>query len=163
MAAVGTRDIVIVLGSVARRMASTRTIPIDAYVPETMRGYVAGGLASVVLALLQLFVVSATGVVATVLLLVVWPVLGGAIASTIASNRSHDPSLAGVLAGAYGALVLGLVVLLTGLAGVWTAGVHGTFGVSLWPVVFTVVVVTTVGWTVFGYAGGYLAGRTLAG
>ena len=144
------------------RMGSTQTGTIDPYVPETMRGYVLGGLTSVVLALLQLFVVSLTGVLATVLLVVVWPALGGGLAATVVAERGDDPSLSGVLAGAYGALVLTLVVFLTGVAGVWTAGIHGTFGVALWPVTFATLVVTVIGWTVFGYAGGYLATRARA-
>lgn len=147
------------LGRVWPLMASTQTASIEAYVPQSVGGHIVGGLLTTVLALLQLYLVSATGLLASGVLVVVWPLVGGAVAATIELTRGHETALAGVLAGAYGAFVLTVVVFLAGIAGLWSAGIHLTFGVSLWPVVFTVLVVTGTGWTVFGYVGGYLASQ----
>lgn len=147
---------------VCHTMASTQTVRIDRYVPAAVSAAVAGGLVSTVLALVHLFAVPLGGTVGLVVYLVVWPAVGGAVAAALEAERGREPKLSGVLAGGYGALVVTLLVLLTGLAGLWTPLIHTTFGVSLWPVVFAVLVLTTITWAVFGWASGY-AVRELRG
>lgn len=143
-------------------MSRTQTVKIEEYVPDSVSAPVAGGLVGTLLALLHLFGLQIGGLVGVVLFAVVWPAVGGALATEIESRRGGDASVAGVLAGAYGALVLTVLVMLAGIAGLWSPHVYTTFGVSLWPVVFAVLVVSTISWTVFGYASGW-AVRQYAG
>lgn len=145
-------------------MGASRTERIDPSGIEQVSGSVAGGVVLAVLGLLHVFVLQVSGLVGGLLLFVVWPLVGGAVAARLSEARTppDESSLPGVLAGAYGAGVVSVVVLLAGVAGLWTPFIHGTFGVTLWAVVFTVFVVTAITWTVFGYAGGYLARRLLA-
>lgn len=137
-------------------MSSTQTVRSDRFVPASVSGPVVGGLVSTILALLHLFAVPVGGLAGLVLYLAVWPVLGAAVATAVEDRRNRDASVAGILAGASGAIGIAVIVLLTGVAGLWSAFIHTTFGVALWPVVFAVLVVTTIGWAVFGWAGGYV-------
>jgi hypothetical protein len=143
-------------------MSSTQLVRSDRFVPESVSGPVVGGLASTVLALLHLFAVPLGGLAGLLLYLVVWPALGGAAATAVTARRDRDASVAGVLAGAYGAVVLSVLVLLTGVAGLWSALIHTTFGVVLWPVVFAVLVVTTLSWAIVGWASGTVTRQLLA-
>lgn len=118
---------------------------------------VAGGAVVAVLGLLHVFVLQVGGFGGFLALLVGWPLVGGMVASRLAKT---DARLRAALAGTFGALVVTLVVLLTGLAGLWSTFLTANVGVSLWPVTFAVLLMLTVTWTVFGYAGGYLAERT---
>lgn len=116
---------------------------------------VVGGLASAALGLLHLYVLGVGGWAGIGLLFVVWPIVGGIVAAVGVGGLTRERPLAGALAGAYGAFVLSIVVLLTGAVGLWSSFITSTFGVSLWPVFFTVALVTLIAWTVFGYVGGY--------
>lgn len=118
---------------------------------------VLGGIVAALVGLLHVFVLQLGGLLGVALLLVVWPLIGGVVAGRLSTGE--DRHVDGALAGVFGALVTTLVVLLTGFAGVWPQFVTTTFGVSLWPVTFAVLLLLTVTWTVFGYAGSVLAGR----
>jgi len=128
--------------------------------PAGTSSSVVGGLVSLVLALIQLYFVSVGGLAGTLLLFVVWPLVGGIIAAAGIGGLVREQPLAGALAGTYGALVTSLVVLLTGAAGLWSSYITTTFGVSLWPVFFATTLLTVISWTVFGYVAGYLVGRS---
>lgn len=120
---------------------------------------VVGGLVAAVLGLLHLFVLGVGGWAGIGLLYVVWPIVGGIVAAVGLGGLTRERPLAGALAGTYGALIVSVLVLLTGAAGLWSPFVTSTFGVSLWPVFFTVSLVTLVTWTVFGYVGGWATDR----
>lgn len=120
---------------------------------------VVGGLVSAVLGLLHLYVLGVGDLVGVALLFVVWPLVGGIVAAVGVGGLVRERPLAGALAGTYGALVVSAVVLLTGAVGLWSSFITSSFGVSLWPVFFTVALVTLVAWTVFGYVGGYATNR----
>lgn len=118
---------------------------------------VAGGAVVALLGLLHVFVLQVGGLGGFLALLVGWPLVGGVVAARLAPAEAR---LRGALAGVFGALVVTLVVLLTGLVGLWSTFITANIGVSLWPVTFAVLLMLTVPWTVFGYTGGYLAERT---
>ena len=119
---------------------------------------VAGGTVIALLALLQIALVSTGGLLAFAVLLVVWPLVGGATAAFF-SGRARDRALDGAVAGTFAALAATLLVLLSGFAGAWPAFITANIGVSLWPVTFTTMIGATLSWTVFGYLGGTLAGK----
>jgi len=117
-----------------------------------------GGGVLALLGLLHIYGLGLGGPVGFLALLVGWPLVAGSVASRL----SVDPSsreVNGAVAGVFGALTVTLIVLLTGLAGAWPAFVTSNLGVSLWPVTLATLVMLTLSWTVFGYAGGYLADR----
>jgi len=120
---------------------------------------IVGGLVSAVLGLLHLYVLGVGGWAGVALLFVVWPIVGGIVAAVGVGGLIRERPLAGALAGTYGAVVVSVVVLLTGVVGAWSSFITSTFGVSLWPVFFTVALVTLITWTVFGYVGGYATNR----
>lgn len=120
---------------------------------------VVGGLVSAVLGLLHLFVLGVGGWAGVVLLFVLWPVVGGIVAAIGVGGLVRERPLAGALAGAYGALIVSVVVLLAGAAGVWSTFIVSNVGVSLWPVFFATALVTLLTWTVFGYVAGYATAR----
>lgn len=120
---------------------------------------VVGGLASAVLGLLHLFVLGVGGWAGIALLFVVWPIVGGIVAAVGVGGLTRERPLAAALAGAYGALVVAAVVLVTGLLGLWSPYITSAFGVSLWPVFFALTLVTLITWTVFGYVAGYATVR----
>lgn len=117
---------------------------------------VAGGAVIALLALLQIALVSTGGLIAFAVLLVVWPLLGGATAAYF-SRRSRDRAVDGAVAGTFAALTATLLVLLSGFAGVWPAFITANIGVSLWTVTFATMIGATISWTVFGFFGGALA------
>ncbi|MFB6131155.1 MAG: hypothetical protein ABEJ28_10085 [Salinigranum sp.] len=118
-----------------------------------------GGAVLAVLALLHLFVVQLGGAIGVSLLLVGWPLVGGGVAAALPSREARPPRMSGLLAGAYAGFVVGLVVLLSGWAGLWSPFVATTFGVEFWPVVFAAWLVFLVSWAVFGFVAGYAVER----
>ena len=118
-----------------------------------------GGLASALLGLLHLYLLGVGGWAGIALLFVVWPIVGGIVAAVGVGGLIRERPLAAALAGAYGALVVSAVVLVTGAMGMWSSFITSTFGVSLWPVFLTVALLTLVTWTVFGYVAGYATVR----
>ena len=120
---------------------------------------IVGGLVSAVLGLLHLYVLGVGGWAGVALLFVAWPIVGGIVAAVGVGGLVRERPLAGALAGTYGAVVVSVVVLLTGAVGAWSSFITSAFGVSLWPVFFTVALVTLITWTVFGYVGGYATNR----
>lgn len=140
---------------------ATESMDSTATAPGGVRGDVVGGAVVAVLGLLHLFLLQVGGILGWLLLFVVWPLVGGAVAAFVEDRRtgSVDPTV-GPLAGVFGSIVVSLLVLLTGLVGLWSGFIVTNIGVSLWPVFFAVLVSFTVLWTVFGYVGGY-ATRTV--
>lgn len=125
-------------------------------------GDVVGGALITVLGLVHLFGLQLGGGLGFALLLGVWPMLGGAVAARVARRRgSKDWGTASVVAGAFAAAVVTVVVFLTGVAGVWSGFLATAFGVTLWSTVFAVLVLLMLAWTVFGYVGGFVE-QTLA-
>lgn len=115
-----------------------------------------GGAVMAILGLLHLFALQVGGFVGAVLLFLAWPVIGGAVATYVEDSRGGTPDLTvGAVSGVFGALVVSVVVFLTGLAGLWSNFIVANIGVSLWPVFFAVLVAFTILWTVFGFVGGY--------
>lgn len=127
-------------------------------------GDVVGGLLASLLGVIHLFGLQLGGGIGFVLLLVGWPLVGGAVGARVERSRSggRDWGTTSGLAGTFGALVVSLIVFLSGLSGVWSGFITTAFGNTFWPVVFAVLVVFTVSWTVFGYVGGYIEAQ-LAG
>lgn len=124
-----------------------------------MTADVVGGGVIAVLGLLHVFGLQLGGTVGFVALLVGWPLVGGSVASRLSARR-EDAQVDGAVAGTFGALLVTLVVFLTGLAGAWPSFVVTNVGVSLWPVTFAMLATLTISWTVFGYVGGYVATLT---
>jgi hypothetical protein len=132
-------------------------------------GDVVGGALITVLGLLHLFGLQLGGWLGFVLLLGVWPMLGGAVAARVGRRRGgKDWGTASAVAGVFGAAAVTVVMFLTGVAGVWSGFVTTAFGVTLWSTVFAVFVLFMLTWTVFSYAGGFVeqqvagADRTVA-
>lgn len=122
---------------------------------------VAGGAVLALLGLLHVFGLQIGGTLGFLVLLFGWPLVAGTVAARL-SRIVADRRVNGALAGTFGALVVTLVILLTGFVGAWPAFVTRNVGVSLWPVTLAVLAILTISWTVFGYVGSYLADR-LAG
>lgn len=120
---------------------------------------VVGGVVSAVLGLLHLYVLGVGGWAGVALLFVVWPIVGGIVAAVGVGGLVRERPLASALAGAYGAIIVSVVVLLAGAAGVWSTFIVSNVGVSLWPVFFATALVTLLSWTVFGYVAGYATAR----
>jgi len=120
---------------------------------------VVGGVLSAVLGLLHLYVLGVGGWAGVALLFVVWPIVGGIVAAVGVGGLVRERPLAGALAGAYGAVIVSVIVLLAGAAGVWSTFIVSNVGVSLWPVFFATALVTLLSWTVFGYVAGYATAR----
>ncbi|WP_144903395.1 hypothetical protein [Halobellus captivus] len=118
---------------------------------------VVGGAVITVLGLLHLFGLQVGGVVGYVVLLVGWPLIGGTVAARL--SPVGEERVAGVVAGAFAAITTALVVLVAGLFGAWSGFITGTFGVTLWPVVFGMLLVLTIAWSVFGLVGADLSVR----
>lgn len=146
-------------------MATTQSELMDRLSGQGWSGDLIGGAVTAVIGLVHVFGLQLGGTLGFLLLLVVWPVVGGAIGSRVERDRNgRDWGTTSALTGVFAALVVSLLVFLTGLASVWPGFITTTFGVTFWSVVFTVLVVFTICWTVFGYVGGFiedqLAGRT---
>lgn len=120
-----------------------------------------GGAVIAVLGLLHLFVAQVGGVLGVLLLIVVWPLVGGAVAAYL-SEPARQPRISGLLAGAYAGFVVGLLVFLAGLANLWTPFITAAFGIAFWGVVFSAWLTFLVSWTVFGFTGGYAVERAQA-
>ncbi|WP_435126900.1 hypothetical protein [Halobaculum sp. D14] len=119
---------------------------------------VIGGGVVALLGLLHVFVLQVGDVVGFAVLLVGWPLVGGSVADRLSTDEETG-HLRGALSGAFGALTVALVVLLTGLAGVWPTFITANIGVSVWPVTFAVLLMLLLSWTVFSYVGSHLAER----
>lgn len=133
-------------------MSTTQSTPQLLPIPSD----VAGGAVITLLALVQVFAVSSGGALAFAVLLVLWPLAGGATAAFF-SNKPRDRAVDGAVAGAFAALTATVLVLLSGFAGVWPGFITSNIGVTLWPVTFATLVGSMLSWTVFGYLGGTLA------
>jgi small-conductance mechanosensitive channel len=138
-------------------MAIQREWQIQARAADRLSGDVLGGVILTVLGLLHLFGLEIGRLVGFILLLGVWPLVSGSVAAYWENRLRTDhwaitSSLTGVLA----AVIVSVVVLLTGYVGVWSSFITQSIGVSLWPVTFTTLTVLTICWTVLGYIGGYL-------
>lgn len=141
-------------------MVTTRTEHDRSTAQGAVSSSLVGGLVAAVLALLDLYAVGIGGWAGIALMFVVWPIVGGILAAVGVGGLVHERPLAGALAGAYGALIVALVVLVTGAAGLWSSFITTSFGVSLWPVFFAFTLVTIISWTVFGYVAGYATIRS---
>lgn len=127
-------------------------------------GDVVGGLILTVLGVLHVFGLGLGGALGFALLLVVWPLIAGAIAGRIERRRpnSRDWGTTSAVAGTFGAFATALIVILTGVAGMWSGFLTTTFGTDFAAVVFAVWVLLTLCWTVFSYAGGFVESRIAA-
>ena len=145
--------------SVTEKSVSNRDAPIP------VNGDVVGGGLLAVLALLHLFVLQIGGTIGVVLLLVVWPLIGGAVGTYFNNEyrpeRQRDLAVVGAVAGVFGTATIGIVLLLSGFAGLWSPFVFDFFGSQLAPVVIGATVLFALTWTVFGYVGGYVAREAL--
>lgn len=120
---------------------------------------VVGGIVSAVLGLIHLYVLGVGGWAGVALLFVVWPIVGGIVAAVGVGGLVHERPLAGALAGTYGAVIVSVIVLLAGAAGVSSTFIVSNVGVALWPVFFATALVTLLTWTVFGFVAGYATAR----
>lgn len=130
-------------------------------------GDIVGGVILAILGLLHLFVFQLAGVGGFVVLLLVWPLVGGAIGTFIGETAdrtpAQDPRITAALSGVFGSLITVALVFLTGLIGLWTAFIHTTFGTELLPVSLGVLILLTISWTVFAFIGGFIYRRASAG
>lgn len=145
--------------SVTEESVSTRDAPLP------VNGDVVGGGVLAVLALLHLFVLGIGGAVGALLLLVVWPLIGGAVGTYFNNEyrpeRERDLAVVGAVAGVFGTATIAIVLLLSGIAGLWPPFVFDFFGTQLAPVVIGATVLFALTWTVFGYVGGYATREAL--
>lgn len=141
-------------------MANTESTPVGQSTAIPASASAVGGAVTAILGLLHLFVAQVGGTLGALLLVVVWPLVGGAVAAYL-SEPSRQPRISGLLSGAYAGFVVGLVVLLAGVANLWTPFVTNAFGVAFWGVVFSAWLTFLVSWTVFGFTGGYVVERAL--
>lgn len=138
-------------------MATIESGTTDRLMERGWSGDVVGGAVTAVLGLLHVFGLQVGGAIGFLLLLVVWPLIGGGIGSRVERARDgRDWGTTSTLTGVFAALVTAVLVLLAGVAGAWPGFVTTNFGVTLWPVFFTVLVLFTLAWTVSGYAGGFV-------
>lgn len=130
-----------------------------------VRGDVAGAVVLTLLGVLHLFLLELGGAIGTVLLLVVWPLVGGVVGAyvdhTQRPERSRDLPLTGAVVGAFAMVATVLVVFITGLAGVWSNFIFNTFGVELLPVTLGMAILFAIVWTVIGFLGGLLTREVL--
>lgn len=119
---------------------------------------VVGGLVIAVLGLIHVFGLQMGGTVGFAVLLIGWPLVGGSVAARL-SPSAAGREVNGALAGFFAALTVAIIVFLTGFAGVWPSFITENVGVALWPVSIVMLAMLSITWTVFGYAGGYLADR----
>ncbi|WP_336025100.1 hypothetical protein [Halobellus salinisoli] len=118
---------------------------------------VVGAAVITVLGLLHLFGLQVGGVIGYLVLLIGWPLIGGTVAARL--SPVGDERVAGTVAGAFAAITTTLIVFLIGLFGAWSGFIIGTFGVTLWPVTFGMLLVLTIAWSVFGLVGADLSVR----
>jgi len=118
---------------------------------------VVGAAVITVLGLIHLFGLQVGGGIGYLVLLVGWPLIGGTVAARL--SPIGEERVAGVVAGAFAAITTTVIVLLVGLFGAWSGFIIGTFGVTLWPVTFAMLLVLTIAWSVFGLVGADLSVR----
>jgi Zn-dependent protease len=141
-------------------MANTESASVGQSTAMPASASAVGGAIIAILGLLHLFVAQVGGALGVLLLVVVWPLVGGAVAAYL-TEETRQPRISGLLSGAYAGFVVGLVVLLAGLANLWTPFITNSFGVAFWGVVFSAWLTFLVSWTVFGFTGGYAVERAL--
>lgn len=126
-----------------------------------LSGDVVGGLILTAIGVIHVFGLGVGGALGFTLLLIVWPLIAGALASRVERGRpdGRDWGTTSAVAGAFGALATTLIVFLAGLAGLWFGFLTTAFGSDFWAVVFAVLIVVTISWTVFGYVGGFVETR----
>lgn len=146
-------------------MASATAKRLENRVGIKPSGDVVGGVVVAILGLFHLFVLQLDGG-GVVLLLLVWPLVGGAVGTFVERSpdgtSDQDPRITAALSGVFGAIFTVVLILLTGLAGLWTGFIHTTFGNELLPVTLSALILLTISWTVFGYTGGYIYRRVTA-
>jgi|GEM_PF-5839446 len=121
---------------------------------------IVGGAVIAVLGIVHLFAVQLGGFIGYAALLVGWPLIGGTVAARLAVPGNER--VVGVLAGAFGALATGIVILFTGYLGMWSGFITSGFGVTLWPVTFGMLLMFLVAWSVFGLVGAEISVRYAA-
>lgn len=119
-----------------------------------------GGAVLAVLGLIHLYALQLGGLIGFAALLIGWPLVAGTVAARL--SRRGDEHVAGVLAGAFGALTTSVIILITGYFGMWSGFITANFGVTLWPVTFGMAIMFIVAWAVFGLAGAALSVRVAA-
>lgn len=132
---------------------------------EELPGDVIGGGTVAVLGLFHLFVLGVGGWLGVALLVGLWPIAGGAAAAYVETGRRTgplEPGLRGAVAGVFGAVATVVVVLVAGVAGLWTSFIQTTFGTELVPVTITLTVLFVVTWAAFGYVGGFAVRKAVA-
>lgn len=139
-----------------RNMGSTETATGEHQSTGGLSGDVVGGLITLILGLIHLYVLQLGGTVGFAVFFVVWPLIGGAVATVIERSSIRDWATVSTLAGVFGAIGISLLVLLTGFAGTWPPLIPRSFGASLWPVTFAVLIEVSIAWFVFGLVGGFI-------
>lgn len=126
-----------------------------------LSGDVVGGLVLTAVGVIHVFGLGVGGALGFTLLLVVWPLIAGALGSRVERARPNgrDWGTTSAVVGAFGALATTLIIFLAGLAGLWSGFLTTAFGSDFRAVVFAVLIVLTISWTVFGYVGGYAETR----
>lgn len=142
-----------------RNMGSTETATTEHQSGGGLSGDVVGGLITLILGMIHLYVLQMGGTVGLAVFFVVWPLIGGAVATVIERSSVRDWATVSTLAGVFGAIGISLLVLLTGFAGAWPPLVPRSFGASLWPVTFAVLIEVSIAWFVFGLVGGFITHR----
>ena len=141
-------------------MAATQNASSTGGLELPVSGRMIGGILVAVLSLLHLFVIQLDGIAGWLLLLVIWPLIGGIVAAylELGVTRPRDLPVVGGVAGVVGAILVSLVILVTGVLGAWSSFVFDSFGVDLAPVVISFAMIFIISWTAFGY----IAGLTVA-
>lgn len=134
-------------------MATTQNASSTGGLPLPVRGRTIGGIVVALLSLIHLFVLQLGGVAGWLLLLVIWPLVGGIVAAylELGVTRPSDLPIVGGIAGFTGAIITVLVIFLTGLAGAWSSFIFDSFGVELAPVVIAFAMIFIICWSAFGY------------
>lgn len=130
-------------------------------------GDIVGGVVLAILGVLHLFVFQLSGVGGLVLFLMVWPLVGGVVGTLVEETTdrkpARDPRVTAALSGVFGSFITVVLVFLTGVAGLWTAFIHSTFGTELLPVSLGALILLTISWTVLAFIGGFVYRRATAG
>lgn len=146
-------------------MGSTSQSTAELAKPLPVNADVIGGAVLMVLAVLHLFLLQVGGLVGVVLLLFVWPLVGGGVAAYLDHDRGPDLdrelTLTSTLAGVFGAVTVTAILLFTGIVGVWSGFIYRTFGSELISVTVSVFVLLTICWSVSGFVAGYAFRQTV--
>lgn len=134
-------------------MATTQNASSTGGLSLPVSGRTIGGIIVALLSLLHLFVIQLGGTAGWLLLLVIWPLIGGIVAAYLEIGVTHprDLPIVGGVAGVLGAIITVLVILVTGFFGLWSSFIFDSFGVDLAPVVISFAMVFVISWTAFGY------------